>query len=737
MKYKTLLQTDEMSCGVTCLAMICEFYGIKNISMAIIRKFAGTDQNGNNIASLKIAAEKLHMESKAVACNREAMLSDKVNYPLIVHTLVDGLYPHYMVVFEANDKKLVIGDPAVGLVEMAWEEFEQIWTKKIILLKPTENFDENKKYKRNYKVIINLFKQFKTDIVIIMVLTGIASGIAAVVGQFYSYLIDKILPNSNFDLLVKMVLAFAAIVFATFEINIWQKKVYIKFNRKMDRELILKMYNRIVNLPMSFFATRTTGDVLARYSAADELRQVFTSFSIDVLMDIAMAIWALFMLLTTNWQMFVVALFMQELLLLIQVKYTKKIEDLTRKSMHSSEAVESFANQTFSATETIKSYVSEKEVEKSMEQKYKQYQKDYYSNEMAQKMQENFSSTIQNIGNISMLAVLGIFVMSGSITVGQLVKCYMFYSYIFAPLEFLMSTKGQITQISATLERLEDILNVETEEELDKKKIPLKEHIESINFEHVSFRYGMRPLTLKDIHFQINKGDSVGIIGSSGCGKTTLIKLILDFFDVTDGAIYVNGTDMRNLTSHSVRKKMAYVSQNDYWFQDTIFNNLTIGDRNTTTEKLDEICSKVKMTDYIKRSDYGYNTMIEEEGGNLSSGERQRFSIAKALVVEPDVLILDESTSNLDAKTEEFVVEQLNADKNKIKIIVAHRLNTLLHCNKIIAIDDGEIVESGTAQELLKKKGMFYNLWKIQGRAFEQISSGEELSEEDEVTVDE
>lgn len=723
MKYKVILQTDEMSCGVTCLAMICEHYGIKNISMAIIRKFAQTDQNGNNIASLRVAAEKLHMESTAIGCNRETLLSDKVNYPMIAHTLVDGLYPHYMVIFEVNEKKLTIGDPATGLVEMTWEEFEQIWTKKVILLKPTENFSENKKYKRNYKVLINLFKQFKFDIIKIMILTGVVSAIGAAIGFFYSYLIDKILPNSNFELLVKMVLVFAAVVFITFQLNVLQKKIYIKFNKKMDKELILKMYNRIVNLPMSYFSSRTTGDILARYGAADSLREVFTSFSLDVLMDFGMAIWALILLLTTNWQMCAIAIIMEELLIIIQIRYTKKLKELTRKSMHSSDAVESFANQTFSATETIKSYVSEKEVEKTMEGKYKEYQKDYYSNEMTQEMQQNFASTIQNIGNISMLAVLGIFVMSGNITVGELVKCYMYYSYIFAPVEFMLSARGQLTEISATLERLEDVLNVDTEEELDKKKKPLKEHINNIKFEHVSFRYGMRPLTLKDIDFEIEKGDSIGIIGGSGCGKTTLIKLILDFFDVTDGAIYINGQDMRELTSHSVRKRMAYVSQNDYWFQDTIFNNLTIGDRNATTDKLDKICESVRMTDYIANSEYGYNTMIEEEGGNLSSGERQRFSIAKALVVEPDVLILDESTSNLDAKTEEFVVEQLNADKDKIKIIVAHRLNTLLHCNKIIAIENGEIVESGTAQELLKNKGMFYNLWKIQGRAFEEISS--------------
>ena len=171
---------------------------------------------------------------------------------------------------------------------------------------------------------------------------------------------------------------------------------------------------------------------------------------------------------------------------------------------------------------------------------------------------------------------------------------------------------------------------------------------------------------------------------------------------------------------------MAYVSQEDYWFQDTIYNNLTIGKEKATTEDLDRVCKMVKMDDYIEKSPYGYNSMIEEGAINLSSGQKQRFSIAKALITDPEVLILDESTANLDASTEEYVVEQLRGEVDKIKIIVAHRLNTLIHCNKIISMKDGVIVEAGTPQELLKQNGMFKELWAIQNRVFDNMVESEE-----------
>lgn len=724
MKYKVIIQPDEMLCGVTCLGMICAFYGIDNISLTTIRNFAQTDREGNTISSLCVAAEKLHMNAKGIKCTRNAIIDKKVKLPCIVHTLVDGLYNHYMVLFEVTKDKVVLGDPTQGQISMLWEEFEKIWTNKAIILEPTENFSENKKYKRNYKFLINLIVKFKKEIIIMAIFTGVISGISMISTWFYSYLIDSILPDNKIKMMLISIAGVSGIFLLTIELNVMKEKFYVKFNKALDKELIINIYNRITNLPMSFFAMRTTGDIQARYQDGDTLRNTITQFSLDILIDICYAIWALILVLGISWQMFIVSLIMQELMFIAQKIYQKRITNQMKDVMKKSVDVESFVMATFDANETVKNYNSEKLMERKMSEKYKAYQDIKYKNEIDSGMQSNVVSAINDIGLIFMLGVLGVFVMDGAITVGNLVSAYMYVSYIFAPMTSLMSMREELAQTSATLERLDDVFRTTTEEEEDIKKKNFCEKIEEIEFKDVVFRYGLRKPTLKGINFKVSKGESIGIIGESGCGKTTLIKLIMAFFKINEGEILINGKNMDDYTKSSIREKMAYVSQNDYWFQDTIYNNLTIGKEKASKKELDKVCQMVKMEKYIEDSPYGYNSMIEEGGINLSSGQKQRFSIAKALLTEPDVLILDESTANLDACTEEYVVEQLRGEKDKIKIIVAHRLNTLVHCNKIIAMQDGVIVEAGSPQELLKQDGMFRQLWEIQNKVFDNIDDG-------------
>lgn len=603
---------------------------------------------------------------------------------------------------------------------MSWKDFDKIWTKRIITLSPTENFEETKKYKRNYKTIINLILQFKKELIIMAIFTAVISGVSAITTQFYSYLIDNIVPNNNLELLVKSILVVCGVFLLTVQLNLMKQKFSIKFNKALDKELIIKIYNRITNLPMSFFSSRTSGDINARYQDGDQLRSVVTRFSLDFIADFGYALWALVLLLTTNWQMCVIALVMEELMILVQIIYKKKLEQQTREVMQTSTELDSFVIASFSASETVKNYNSEKLMEQGMQKRFEKYQEKKYSNEMSSEVESNLVSTINNIGNIFMLGILGLFTMNGNITVGELVKCYMYVSYLFGPISYIMGIKEELNQTTATLERLDDVFQTTTEEERDKKKKNLPSKIEQIKFEEVSFRYGMRDNVLKNMSFEVNSGESIGIIGTSGCGKTTLIKLILGFYPVTEGILKINGEDINQYTSSSIRKKVAYVSQNDFWFQDTIYNNLTIGNKEANIEDINKVCEIVRMSDFMKKCPYGYNTIIEEGASNLSSGERQRLSIAKALLTNPDVLILDESTSNLDAETEEFVIERLRGEKDKIKIIIAHRLNTLRHCNKIIAIEDGVVVEAGTPQELIEQKGMFYRFWTSQSNAFQR-----------------
>lgn len=717
MKYKIVLQPDETNCGVACLSMICAYYGIKNMSLSIIRNFAQTDREGNSIYSITKAAEKLNMKSKAYACTKEDLLSDRVKYPMIVHTLVQGLYNHYQVLFEANEKRVTLGDPANGLVTLTWNEFDKIWTKKIIMFWPTENFHENVKYKRSNKMLFSLIWKFKKELIITTIITAVISGISAISAYFYAYLMDTIIPDYNLSLLIKAIFVVCGIFLITAQLNLFKQKFSISFNKKLDKELIIKIYDRITNLPMSYFSMRTTGDIASRYQDGDALRSIITGFSLDFLTDFAYAIWALVLLLTTNWQMCVIAIVIEELTLIIQYFFKKKMELQSKELMQAGSDVDSFVTSSFSASETVKNYNSEKLMEEGMEHRYKKYQEKNYDNLMLSEVQSNLVSTINNVGNIFMLGILGLFVMNGNITAGDLVKVYSFFGYIFAPINYLMSIQDEMYSVNAVLERLDDVFRTETEAEMDKKKKNLEGNIKSIEFDNVCFQYGMRQEILHNVSFKVEEGESIGIIGTSGCGKTTLIKLILAFYPINSGVIKMNGVDISKCTSSSIRRRIAYVSQNDFWFKDTIFNNLTIGNRDATVQGLDKVCEMVKMTDYIQKAPYGYNSKIEEGGGNLSSGEKQRFSIAKALITNPDVLILDESTSNLDANTEEFVVEELGKEKNKIKIIIAHRLNTLMQCDKIIAMEKGNIVEAGTPQELLKEDGVFRKLWDIQTKA--------------------
>ena len=610
----------------------------------------------------------------------------------------------------------------IGQITMKWEDFSRIWTGKAMIFEPTENFLENKKYQRNYKMLWSLIYKNKKYLIGLSLISAVISAISILTSRFYSYLVDNVIPDNNLKLLWQLLLLTIGIYLFTIVMNWIKLKINIKFNRGLDKELIINIYNRITNLPMSFFASRTSGDLSTRFSDGDSLRSIITNFSLDFIIDFVYAIVALITIIVNHsWQLAVLALLMEELVIIFQQFFKTKMIEQSKASMKASSDVYSFANATFTASETIKNYNSEKLIEESMSKRYKNYQDISYKNQMFGQAQGNVISTITQVSNLFMLSVLGLLVMQGTISVGKLMYLYTLVSYLYGPIDYLTTIQDEIYETNAVLERLDDVFRTSTEEEKNVDKQNLTGKIEKIELKNVTFQYGLREPTLRDISFCVNKGESIGVIGESGCGKTTLIKLIMDFFEVNDGQILVNDRDITELTTSSIRQKIAYVSQNDFWFQDTIFNNLTIGNRNATAEDVERVLETVKMTNYIEKRQYGLNTMLEEGATNLSSGEKQRFSIAKALITNPDVLVLDESTSNLDASTEEFIVNSLAHEKDKIKIVIAHRLNTLAKCDKVIAIKDGYIVESGTPKELLDKKGMFYELWNIQNQALKMV----------------
>ena len=295
----------------------------------------------------------------------------------------------------------------------------------------------------------------------------------------------------------------------------------------------------------------------------------------------------------------------------------------------------------------------------------------------------------------------------------QIADLFVFYyllSFFLSPVSNLINLQPELQTAMVAAERLNDILDAEKEHQ-DSKKEEIKSLFCDIQVENVNFRYGNRNLVLQDINMIFPKGQKIAIVGESGCGKTTLAKLLLMFYSPESGRILVGGREISEYSITSIRKHMAYISQDIFLFSDTIYNNLRVGDERITDEEIEKMCERLCMNTFIEQLPMGYNTMLEENGNNLSGGQKQRLAIVRALLKKPDVLIMDEATSNLDTVTEHQIKKVLeDFSKDMTWVIIAHRLHTIKSCDAIYVMDKGRVVERGTHQSLRSQGGRYYRM---------------------------
>jgi len=734
MRYIFVKQQDATDCAAACLAMVCLHYK-KETTITRLRDQMGTDLKGTNLIGLSKCADNLGFISQAVRVDREGFLSE-YTLPVIANVITKEGLSHFVVVFKITEKYVVIGDPAKDLVRMEIDEFYKDFTGALLILKPAGSFQTGKiaggkMFDRFLKLLLPQKKLFAYSILTSVILTvlGIVSSL------FNKILMDEILPYKLKDTLLLVLIIFSVIGITKVIISFVRQWMMLYLSQKIDIPLMLGYFEHIYKLPMKFFATRKTGDIITRFSDAFTIKNIFTNIALTLIMDIFMALVTGVILFKMNITLFVIILFMTIISILLVFIFKQPYKKINEEQMQQGAVLNSQIIEGLRAVETIKGNANEETELENIEKEYIKSLRISLKEGMLSNVQGSISGMVSTVGNL-ILMYFGIMqVIDGNITLGSLMAFTTLSGYFMDPVGRLVGLQLQIQEANISMRRMTEILDYEQEQsfsaqvdksnpasmlmmdKLDTEKMyqDLDKVDGDIEIKNVTFRYGNRKPVLKDISFTIPKGKKVALVGTSGSGKSTVAKLLLKYYEPEAGEILIDGVDINEYSNHSLRRAISYVPQSIELFSKSIYDNIRVSRMNASLEEVKEAAKAADAHDFIKKLPMQYYTYLEEAGNGLSGGEKQRIALARAFLKKNEFYILDESTSNLDFGTENIIFDMIyNKFKNKSMLIIAHRLATVKNCDEIIVMDQGEIIERGTHEKLIEKKGQYFRLWEMQ-----------------------
>lgn len=742
MRYTYVRQHDSTDCAAAALAMVCLHYK-KEITITRLRDMMGTDLKGTNLIGLQKAAEELGFNTAAVRVDRDSFLSD-FSLPCIAQVITKQGLTHFVVVFKkttirdddkraahiqqeqeaaAHGKKkkksrdyVVIGDPGDELKRITVDEFYETFTGVLLLLTPNSSFTPGKvkqgsMFRRYVDLLMPQKKLFFYTILASVILTilGIVSSV------FNKVLMDEILPYGLRNVFVTYLLVFTSVSIISEAVSFVRSWIMYYLSIKIDIPLMLGYFGHIYKLPMKFFATRKTGDIITRFSDAGNIKSIFTSIALSLVMDIVMAVGTGFVLYRMNASLFSVILFSTIVSFFLVLIFRQPFKRINEETMQQSSIMNSEIIEGLRAVETIKGNAVEDVEMENIEREYIKSIRIGYRSTLLSSTQGVVSSLVSMLFNTIMTYVGITQVLEGTLSLGSYMAFTTLAGYFTSPISNLISLQYSIQECTISMKRLTEIMDHELEQPADQTFNELESIDGDVEFKNVTFRYGTRNPVLKNVSFTIPKGKKVALVGGSGSGKSTTVKLLLKYYEPEEGMITLDGVDMREYSNKSIREAIAYVPQNIELFSKSILDNIRIAKRGATLDEVREAARKADAHDFIRKLPMQYNTFLEEAGNGLSGGEKQRIALARAFLKKSNFYILDESTSNLDFATENTIFDMIyNKLRDSSMLIVAHRLSTVRNCDKIIVLDQGEIVESGTHDELLARQGRYYELWNMQ-----------------------
>ena len=704
-------QMDQMDCGVASLAMVFGYFG-SYYSLASLRELAKTTTNGTTALGLVKVAEELGFETQAIQADMSLFDLPDLTFPFIVHVLKEGELLHYYVVTGRDKENIYIADPDPGirLTKLSLERFEKEWTGTSIFMAPSPNYKPHQEKRQGLTSFLPILINQKGLIINIILATFLVTLINIVGSYYLQSIIDTYVPNQASSTL-SIISICLVIVYALQQIlSFAQDYLLIVLGQRLSIDVILSYIKHAFHLPMSFFATRRTGEIVSRFTDANSIIDVLASTVISIFLDISTVLIISIILFLQNSNLFFISLLGLPIYAVIIFAFMKPFEKMNRDTMEANATLSSSVIEDINGIETIKSLASEKTRYQKIDREFVDYLKKSFTYSRAESQQKALKKLAQLFLNVCILWMGANLVMDGKMSLGQLITYNTLLFYFTNPLENIINLQSKLQTAQVANNRLNEVYLVNSEFEEQKMVEDLSMVQGDMTFKKVHYKYDYGQDILSDINLTIKHGSKIAFVGVSGSGKSTLAKMMVNFYNPSQGEIRLGDMNLNQIDKKSLRQHINYLPQQPYVFNGTILENLLLGAKEgTTREDILRAVELAEIREDIERMPLNYQTELTSDGTGISGGQRQRIALARALLTDAPILILDEATSSLDILTEKRIVDNLmNLDKTLI--FIAHRLTIAERTEKVVVLDRGKIVEEGNHADLLAQNGFYAHL---------------------------
>ena len=716
-------QPDRKDCGPTCLRIIAKHHG-RVISLQKTRQFSETNRLGTNLMCLSNAAETIGFRSIGVKVALEQL--NKAPLPSILHWNEN----HFIVLYKIKKEVYYISDPAHGLLKYNKSDFVKSWIGENIedtiedgialLLEPTPRFyndewedSEDKMSLRYLARYLFRYKNFLWQLIIGL----LAGSLLQLIFPFLTQsIVDVGIKNQDINFIYLILFAQLALFIGRTSIEVIRSWILLHLSTRINISLVSDFFIKLMRLPIAFFDTRMTGDILQRINDHKRVERILTNSSLNVVFSMVNLVIFGVVLAYYNFYIFLIFIFGSILYFSWIVVFLKKRADIDYKRFSQLSQEQSKVIELISGMQTIKLNNAEKKKRWGWEYMQARLFKISMEGLVLEQYQNVGSSFINELKNILITILSAKLVIEGEITLGMMLAIAYIVGQLNSPVSQLIGFTRELQDAKISLERLAEIHNKEDEEiDLVDKISDIQDNLD-FEIKNMSFRYlGAEKRVFEGLDLHIPSNKVTAIVGVSGSGKTTLLKILMKFYNPDQGEIRFGPYDLNNISQQAWREKCGVVMQEDYIFNDTIANNVAVGVDYIDKERLSYAVDVANIKEFIEELPLSYNTKIGMEGVGISTGQKQRLLIARAVYKNPDYLFFDEATSALDANNEKIILHKLDQFfRKKTVIVIAHRLSTVKNAYQIVVLDQGKIAEIGNHNELIKKKGNYYDLVKNQ-----------------------